>query len=202
MVEAAKRFYTPEEYLALEEKSDHKHEYYNGHIYLIAGAQPPHNRITQNLQGLLYVALRGQSCEGFGSDQRVYIAAHSFFTYPDLSIACNPQYLTINGLGSLTNPVVVIEVLSESTRNYGRPRKFQMYKGLPSLQHYIVIEQDFAWVDSYTRHDPFWYIDTFDALDQNLHITALDISLALADIYERVELAMPPSPTFDDPQRF
>ena len=193
MVQPIKTRYTPEEYLALEAQSDQKHEYYHGQIFVMSGAQPPHNRIVGNLYRHIANKLAGNSCEAFFSDQRIYVQSEGFYTYPDISVALHAEFLRIIGLDSLTNPTVIIEVLFETTKDYDRTRKFQLYKKLASLQNYILIEQDFAYIDCFVRQGQFWYVQTADDIGQNLHIPALDITVPLADIYERIEF--PPTQT-------
>ena len=193
MTQTAKKIYTPEEYLALEAASDQKHEYYRGQIYFMAGAQPPHNVILANLIRHVGNALAGSPCITYPSDQRVYVVANDFYTYPDVSIAYKPTYQKVRGLDSLTNPIVLIEVLSTTTKDYDRTTKFERYKKLPSLQNYILIEQEYAYVQCYIRHDPFWYLQTADSLDQSVHIPTLNIDISLAALYERVELSDPPT---------
>jgi Uma2 family endonuclease len=117
----------------------------------MAGASPEHNRIVFNLTLLLGLKFQGGGCEVWPSDQRMYVEANTLFTYPDLSIVCGEPVFYKDDKMSLTNPAVIIEVLSPSTRDYDRGNKFELYKGLASLREYILVDSRTVSVEQYTR---------------------------------------------------
>lgn len=190
MLPQAKRYYSPEEYLALEEKASAKSEYFRGQIYQISGASLNHNRITVNLTGLLYRALAGKSCEVFSGDMRLLVKANGLYTYPDLMVICGPVDLIAGQVDTVANPVLIIEVLSNSTAEYDRTDKFELYKGLNTLQNYVLVDQHRPYIQSFNRleNEPrLWSLETFNRLDEQLRLPALDLELHLRDIYHRVE---------------
>lgn len=190
MLPQVKHFYTPEEYLALEEKASSKSEYFRGQIYQMTGASLNHNRITINLTGLLYRALSGKSCEVFSSDMRLLVRANGLYTYPDVMVICGAVDLAAGQSDTATNPRLIIEVLSNSTAEYDRTDKFELYKALNSLQNYVLVDQHRPYIQCFYRleNEPrIWAVETFNGLDAQLRLPALDLELGLGEIYSRVE---------------
>src|SRR5947209_5393178 len=118
------------EYLAWEERSGGKHEFYRGEIFAMSGATVRHNRIARNVLTRLAQLLEEQPCEPFGSDQRIRISAVDFSTYPDVSVVCDGPKTDPVDTHAITNPRVIFEVLSESTEKYDLGRKFEFYQEL------------------------------------------------------------------------
>ena len=190
MLPQVNRYYTPEEYLALEEKASTKSEYFRGRIYQMSGASLNHNRITVNLTGLLYRALGGKSCEVFSGDMRLLVKANGLYTYPDIMVICGPIDLIAGQVDTVANPLLIIEVLSNSTADYDRTDKFELYKALNTLQNYVLIDQHRPYIQSFNRleNEPrLWSLETFNGLDKQLRLPALDLELNLGDIYNRAE---------------
>ncbi len=183
--------YTPEEYLALEELADTKSEYYKGQIFAMSGGSINHNRIAVNLLTELGSGLQSTPCEPFNSDLRVYIKAHDLFTYPDVSILCGEPAFYNNRTDSITNPIVLIEVLPPSTKDYDRGQKFEFYRSLSSLQDYVVIHQNQILIEYHHKVGiGRWLLTEFIDLDETLIIQAIDFTIPLRRIYARVsELA-------------
>ena len=113
-------YVSPEQYLEMERASEEKHEYYNGEVFLMSGASPAHNDICYNINRLIASPLHGKGCKLYGSDFRIHIPENSLFTYPDFSIVCGKTKTSEVYTDNLTNPAVIIEILSKSTRNYDR----------------------------------------------------------------------------------
>ena len=132
--------FTAEEYLQFEKTSSEKHEYFKGEIFAMAGAGPRHNLIFSNLFGDLAYKLKGKTCRPFGSDFRVHIPENTLFTYPDISIVCGDIISSNVDQDSVTNPTVIIEILSPSTKDYDRGGKFLLYRDIPTLKEYILID--------------------------------------------------------------
>jgi Uma2 family endonuclease len=181
---------SPAEYLREERLCPTKHEYVDGEIFAMAGASAAHNAITFAASGLLYAALRGSKCRGFGSDLRVATgtARDDIYTYPDLSIVCGePQFLDANR-DTLLNPVVLVEVLSPSTAAYDRGKKFERYRRIPSLQEYVLLEQDRVHAEIFTRQDDnTWVLREFNDPGTTLPLRAIGVELPLSALYEGVD---------------
>ncbi len=189
------RFYTPEEYLARERASETKHEYLNGRIYAMSGVSRNHDRIVVNLIREIGTQLRGRPCEGFSSDMRVKVRATGLRTYPDLSALCGPPQFDKGEGDSLVNPGLLIEVLSRSTAAYDRGEKFDHYQQIPTLQEYVLFEQDRTRAEYRVRTgEPGdrWGLTVVRGLDATLALPVIGCTLALRDVYERVELLPDP----------
>ena len=191
-MQQSRRQYTLDDYFSLQRGIEVKLEYFNGEIYLMAGGSAGHNRISRNVLKLLDAALAGTADEAFGSDMRVSTPS-GLHTYPDASIVCGPRIR--DAAETISNPIVIVEVLSDSTRNYDRGEKFELYRSIPALRHYLLIEQAFHHVEH--RHletDGSWSHETRESLDQIVHISEAGIDLQVARIYEGVEIASVRSP--------
>ncbi len=130
VVPASKRI-SVEEFLILEESSDIKHEYYQGEIFAMAGGTIQHNQIVRNSLTAIDNFLREKNCQVFPSDLKIHIEANSLFTYPDLSIVCGEPRRWNDRNDVITNPLIIIEVLSKKTENYDRGQKFKLYRVSP-----------------------------------------------------------------------
>ena len=181
-------FVTPEQYLEIERRAEFKSEYYSGQMFAMAGASRAHNVITGNVVGELRTLLRKKPCETYPSDMKVLVGASGLYTYPDVSVACGePQFLDHQG-DVLLNPLVIVEVLSDSTEAYDRGAKFALYQRLESLQEYVLVSQDKARVEQYVRQtDGRWLYSRVDGLEGELALDALGGLLSLAEVYLRIE---------------
>lgn len=185
-MQQSRRQYTLDDYLSLQRGIEVKLEYFNGEIYVMAGGSAGHNRISRNVLKLFDAALAGSSCEAFGSDMRVNTPS-GLYTYPDVSIICGPK--VSNAAETISNPIVIVEVLSDSTRNYDRGEKFDLYRSIASLRHYLLIEQNFQHVEH--RHlegDGSWSHEVKDTPTDTINLSGVEIDLAIAEIYEGVEM--------------
>jgi len=190
--EYAGRNFTVEEYLMMEETSTYRHEYYMGEIFAMAGASPGHNRIVFNLTLLLGMKLEGSACDIFPADQRVHIEANTLFTYPDLTIVCGTAAFYQDDHMNLTNPAVIIEVLSPSTMNYDRGDKFKLYREISSLREYILIDSRSLLVEQYCKDwESNWAARKFGKLTDRIMVETVDASLLLEDIYKNVHFPKP-----------
>ena len=183
-----KKYITKEEYLATEEKSLEKHEYYGGEIFTMSGVKIPHTRISMNLLGSLLPHLKRKPCKPFGPDQRVYIEKNGLFTYPDLSIVCGKTETKNNDNRNVTNPSVIIEILSTATKNYDRGDKFKLYRDLPTLNEYILVDSTAIGIENFCiNSDGFWELKEYKNMNDSLFIKTIGFIILLADIYEDVE---------------
>ncbi|GAB4212443.1 MAG: Uma2 family endonuclease [Roseiflexaceae bacterium] len=182
------QFITPEEYLAQERERDYRSEYLDGRVYAQAGGSRRHNLIVASVIAALYAQLRGRTCELFPSDMRVHVPGTRFYAYPDVSIACPPLLFDDQRQDTLLNPVVLIEVLSPSTENFDRGRKFRLYRELESFQEYLLIAQDNLHVEHYVRQpDQQWLFVEYEDRAATVQINSVGCILALSDIYERID---------------
>ncbi len=190
---------SPEEYLALERQAPFRSEYHDGDVFAMTGASFPHNVITANVVGELRQRLKASPCQTVPSDLRVRIAQPNAYVYPDVTVACPPIELEDAQGDTLLNPVVLVEVLSDSTEAYDRGRKFAYYRQLPSLREYLLVSQHEARVDHYLRAgDGTWNLRAVEGLAAVLRLESLGCELPLAEIYAKVELraqAPPPGDT-------
>ena len=181
---------SPEEYLAAERSATFKSEYYQGAVYAMAGASNAHNLVNLNAATALNIALRERDCTVRVSNMRLQVRENGLYTYPDLSVVCGPpQFVPDKYLDTLLNPIVLAEVLSGSTGGYDRVGKFILYKDIPTLRHYLLIESTQPIVRLATWREPrVWAFDTFEGLAAVVPLPALGVELALADSYRKVPL--------------
>lgn len=180
--------YAIEEYLAREVKSEERHEYRDGEIVRVTGATPNHNRIAGNLFALLKFALKRQPYDIFVSDQRLWIPERRIYAYPDVMVVGEPLELQAGRNDTVTNPLLVAEVLSKSTRNYDKGEKFDAYRTLPSLSEYLLVDQYAPQVMHYAKTDTrTWTMREYEGLEVTLALESLAVSLALADLYDKVQ---------------
>ena len=178
-----------EAYLEMENASTEKHEYYKGEVFAMSGPKVPHNEISGNLFASLHARLKGKKCKPYNSDQRIHIESNTLFTYPDISIVCGEIVTLNNDNWNIVNPTVIIEVLSSSTKNYDRGEKFKLYREIPTLKEYILVDSESIHIEVFrlnaTNH---WELEEYDALEDALQIKAIDEAIPLADIYEGVKM--------------
>ena len=183
-----KKPYTPDEYLALEATAAQKSEYHQGVIYAMAGASANHNRIAGGMYALLRSGLRGRNCEAFTSDMRLLVAASGLYTYPDGLVVCGGPHFAPGRDDTITNPVLICEVLSPSTQDYDRGRKFEMVRTIPTLRDYVLPHQDRAFIEYYHKHeDGRWILSELASVDATLVLHSIGLDLALRDIYAGVD---------------
>ncbi len=192
--------YTEDEYLAFEREADERHEYLDGVIYKMAGESPDHGRVSVNLVRIISTHLLGKDCDLFTKDMKVRsgplpksrFSAKGLYSYPDLVVVCGDLKFLDEYQDVLINPVVIIEVLSETTEHFDRVAKFQRYqKHLPSLTDYILVSQLQPLIEHYHRHRrrslELWSYTSVSDLKSRLTITSIKCELRLADVYDRVK---------------
>jgi Uma2 family endonuclease len=181
--------FTVEEYLAMEKESLEKHEFFRGEIFAMAGASARHNVIFSNLFGELAHQLKGKPCRPYGSDMRIHVAENTLFTYPDISIICGEIVTSKMDGNSATMPLALIEILSPSTKNYDHGGKFKLYRDIPTLKEFIVIESELIGIEAFrvNKHG-HWELEEYRSLDQILEVTSVAVKLALSEIYEGTKL--------------
>lgn len=191
MSTAPQSLITPEQYLEIEREADHKSEYFAGEMFAMAGATRAHNLVTLNTASEIRSRLKGRDCEVYSNDMRVKVEATGLYTYPDIVVACGERQFEDDVVDTLLNPVVIIEVLSDSTEAYDRGRKFAHYRKIDSLSEYVLIAQDRCHVERYERQpDHHWLLSEVDNREASIELPSIECRLAVADVYDRV--------TFDD----
>jgi len=189
LVAFGKRIFSISEYLDMEEAAVEKHEYYKGQIFAMSGTKVPHNIISKNLWGSLYIKLKGKICQPYGSDLRIHIEGNTLFTYPDISIICGEIITLHNDNWNILNPTVIVEILSSSTKNYDRGEKFRLYRDIPTLKEYILVDSESIHIEAFRLNEStHWELEEYDALADNLLLRAIQESIMLSEIYEGVSL--------------
>jgi len=179
---------TPGEYLALERSSlDIKHEFFDGDVFAMVGAGINHNRININLAGELRNRFKADNspCEVLSNDMRVKIENN--YTYPDIVIFCGDAQFEDNKFDTLTNPVIIIEILSDSTEAFDRGDKFTYYRAISALKEYILVSQKKYHVEQYIRSDNGkWEYRSYESPDQMLNMESVNCDVLLSEIYLNV----------------
>jgi len=189
MTAQPKRDMTEAEYLDHERASITKSEYYDGHVYAMTGAKEPHNLIAGNVIASLHGQLRRKPCRVYPSDMRVKVVQTGLNTYPDVVVLCGVPQFVDEKHDTITNPIVIIEILSPSTERYDRGMKFRHYRSIETLRDYILIAQDRQHIEHYTRHENGqWLFEETSINEERISIQSIECVLSLEDTYEKVEL--------------
>ena len=188
-----KKKYTTEEYLQMELNASYKSEYYNGEIFpmgeidgdtpeAMAGALPAHNAISSNIIIALGNKLRGKGCKPYGSDQRIFITETGLYTYPDISVFCGMLQYQDNM--TLKNPSLLIEILSKVTEGYNRGSKFEMYRSIPVLIEYLMVDSQRVHVELWRKENSKWVLaaETNDVNDA-IELKSIENVFQIQDFY-------------------
>jgi Uma2 family endonuclease len=190
------QWYSAEEYLAIDRASDSKSEYLAGVIYAMGGASPPHVQITGNVAGELRQRLREQPCIVYSTDLRVRASGDGLYAYPDVVVVCGEPVFIDSELDTLANPLLIIEVLSDSTKNYDRGEKFENYRTNASLREYVLVAQDKVHVEHYAKQDDAtWVLSETNSTDDVLSLSSVKCDLPVSEIYFKVQFRTPKGPT-------
>lgn len=185
----SKQKMTIEQYLEFENASEEKHEYYQGEVFAISGAKVTHNRIVMNALTSIGLFLRGKSCKPYGSDLRIYIESNTLFTYPDISVFCDDVLTRNNDEMNALNPVILIEVLSPSTKDYNRGGKFKLYRDIPTLKEYVLIDSETINVEIFAVNPQgYWELREYKDIHDVIEISHIDMQLSMEDIYSGTKL--------------
>jgi Uma2 family endonuclease len=188
MATVSKPYLTEVEYLARERRAEYTSEYFRGEIFAMAGATREHNLIVLNIASQLRAQLKKRSCEVYPSDMRVRIPS-GLYTYPDVTVVCGEPKFLDERHDTLLNPMVIIEVLSESTEAYDRGKKAEPYRQIDSLRHYVLVSPDRAHIEVFTRNaDQPWQITEASGLRSSIDLPAIECRLSLAEAYEKAAL--------------
>ena len=186
-IKTVKAYYTPEEYLELEEKSEYKNEYRDGEIIPMTGRTTNHNKLALNLATSLNLALNDLDYEIYIGDVKLWIQSYREFTYPDVMvIEVEPIYYSTNTT-IVTNPLLIAEVLSQSTKDYDRGDKFLYYRSIPEFKEYILIDQHKHYVMQYVKnHENQWILTEYETEDAILKLASINLQLSLKQLYKKI----------------
>ena len=182
-------FISTEEYLRREEVAEVRHEYIAGRVYAMAGGTIDYGRIVSNIAGELHSALRGSGCAHFESEVKVWVESWQCFYYPDAMVVCEPNVLDAR-LGMIDNPLVVFEVLYDSTEGIDRGGKFAAYATLRSLRQYVLIDSRRYRAEIYTRTGGAdeWAEGTLEGTEGRIELAFPNKTIALSDVYDGLKL--------------
>lgn len=178
--------WTVQEYLDYEREAEARHELVAGQLYAMAGASERHNQIASALRFLLYGQFVERPCQVFQSDMRVAAAEDAFF-YPDLVVVCGEAHYSDKARDTLLNPAAIIEVLSPSTEDFDRGRKFKLYRGISSLNDYLLVSQKQILIEHYSRQPQgTWVLRDYSQSDSRIDLPSIHCTLSLSAVYQRV----------------
>lgn len=187
------KVYTIDDYLAFEKNSIDKHEFHNGKIIKMPGGTFDHSVIALNFATALKIVLKTLKTKGRvgGSDIKIWLKEYNRFVYPDICLIIGTPSFHTKTKTSITNPTLVVEVLSKSTRDYDKGSKFDLYRSLPSFTEYILIEQDTPEIiNHYQEEKDLWRFQKIEGIDKKLTIKSLNCQIALIDIYEDIDFGV------------
>lgn len=177
---------TAAEYLAMERKAETRSEFFAGEMFAMSGASREHNLISVNLSSSLNEQLKDRPCEVYSTDMRVRVPS-GLYTYPDVVVACGDPRFEDDHVDVLLNPIVLIEVLSESTADYDRGTKFKHYRQIPSLREYVLVDQSSAQIEHFVLgSDGKWELTESAGLDKTLTLDSIGCRVPLAEVYRKV----------------
>ncbi|MBF2055779.1 MAG: Uma2 family endonuclease [Cyanobacterium sp. T60_A2020_053] len=183
-----KQYYTPEEYLILEETSEEKHEYHHGEITLMTGGTTNHNILALTIASFLFTQLHPEKYQVYINDVRLWIEDYHRYTYPDVMVVKGKPVYQGENKTCITNPLLIVEVLSKSTQNYDQGDKFDSYRSIADLQEYILIDQYRYYVKQFAKNSAGkWVLTDYLGKDALLSLESLELSISLENLYQRVE---------------
>ncbi|MDB9304187.1 MULTISPECIES: Uma2 family endonuclease [Cyanophyceae] len=191
VLQTENRYYTPAEYLALEEQAEYKNEYRNGAIIPMTGGTTNHNKIALNFCRKFPLTIAEQDYEIYIGDVKLWIPQYRIYTYPDIMVVKGQPIYQGTGTTTITNPLLIVEVLSNSTKNYDKTDKFKYYRSLAGFQEYIMIDQYSFAVEQFVKQTAGqWLFKEYEGENAVLVMDALDFQIALSEIYHRVNVEL------------
>ncbi len=177
------------EYNLLEEENNLRYEYHDGEVFAMAGGDPKHGAIASNVNRLLGNALLSKDCTVLTSDVKFHISSVNKSLYPDVSVVCGKAKRSEKDIRALMNPILLVEVLSESTSTYDKGEKFRYYSELSSLREYVLIEQDTRTVEVRYRSaaNAIWQLEWATDQEGQILLKSIDFTLSLEEVYRRTE---------------
>ncbi len=189
--DATTRF-TPDEYRAIEETAEERHEYCNGEIIAMSGGSPAHSRIAVDTTTFLNVALRDTNFQTYNGDLRIWIPSFNHGTYPDVLVINGEPEFNGDRTDEILNPLLIVGVLSPSTEAYDRGEKFRKYRSLASFCEYLLVSQTEPYIEHYYNCDrqssDRWQWQVYDRVERAIVLHSLNIELPMAEVYRRISL--------------
>jgi Uma2 family endonuclease len=184
-----RKHWTEAEYLAFEQTSDMKHEYVDGKIVAMTGASWNHNLICVNTSTSLNLQLTNRDCRVTSNDMRLKVVSKLSYRYPDVMVVCGAPQFAGGRTDTITNPILIVEVLSETTALIDRNEKLDEYLQIDSLQEYVLISQDEPKIERYLRQPSGdWLYTQVVGLQHSIDLPSIGCKLALSDVYKKVTL--------------
>lgn len=192
LAQPEKTHYSVAEYFELDNNSEIRYEFYDGEVFAMAGTTKRHNRIVDNVKDLLKNRFRPQGCEVFAESVKLEAIKNFYYPYPDVLLTCDPRDAEEEYI--VAHPSLLVEVLSKSTADYDKDFKLKKYKGIPSLQYYLIVSQYECSVEVYGRTDTdgVWTYQSFEQMAGEIQLPRLGFSLAVADVYQSIAFTAPP----------
>ncbi len=183
--------YTLEEYFELERKSEERYEYWNGEVFCMSGVSPEDAQLEVNFISRLNSRLTEKGCRVFPANIRIKVPSAPPYRYADVSALCGEaQFEEIGGIRAVTNPTLIIEILSSSTEAYDRGQKFTHYKSIPSFSEYLLVAQDHPYITHLVKQsDDSWIYDEYNDLTATVKLSSLNCELPMSEIYENISFA-------------
>jgi Uma2 family endonuclease len=191
VIQTEKKYYTPDEYLILEEKAIDRHEYRDGEIITMTGGTTNHNQIAGNFYKRFPLNIQNQDYYVYINDVRLWVGQYRFYTYPDVMVIKGKPIYEGTGTVNVTNPSIIVEVLSQSTRDYDRTDKFKYYRSLPEFQEYILIDQYRFYIAQYFKQEEGqWIFKDYEGEEAVLKLASVNFEISFSDLYERVDFEL------------
>ncbi len=188
---AEKVYIAPDEYLRLERKAEFKSEYVAGEIIPMSGASTNHNLIKENVSFHISLCIRsnGKGCRSMSSDQRVNVPTNSLYAYPDIVVICGPNQYHDAVHDTLTNPMLIVEVLSPGTAGYDRGDKFALYRHSLTLTEYVLIDAEKVRAEVFRKHEQgYWFLASeADKPGDSIDLASIGLSLVMTSVYAETE---------------
>jgi Uma2 family endonuclease len=185
----AKPYLSPAEYLTFERSSlERRHEYHEGEVFAMTGGSFAHSLLIGNLTAALHARAAERGCFVCPSDMRLKVEGANAYLYPDVTVVCGEPQFDDSARDSLLNPLVIVEVLSDSTESYDRGDKFGLYRAIPSLADYLLVSQKRAQVEHFHRADDDTWTLTVVGPGSALTLPSVGCELAVDDLYRQVPL--------------
>ncbi|MCC3406584.1 MAG: Uma2 family endonuclease [Microcoleus sp. PH2017_10_PVI_O_A] len=187
LVKTKPKFYTPDEYRQLEETAEFRNEYRDGEIVQMTGGTINHSQIIGNIYAFLKATLRGKNARPFMSDLRLWIPRHRRGTYPDVMVVEGELVCTEGRKDEILNPVLIVEVLSKSTKDFDREDKFRFYRSLPKFREYVLVSQQEFLVQQYIKNESNqWLFQEYEGESATVSFASVGVEMLMSDIYELV----------------
>jgi Uma2 family endonuclease len=183
----AQTYVSEAEYLAMERASSTKHELWEGETFAMTGGTLAHAMLSMNIGAMLHLALRERACKVLSADAKLHVPLSRGFVYPDVSVVCGAVQTYEGSNDVLLNPILVVEVLSESTERFDRGDKFAGYRSIASLVDYVLVAQEARRVEVYTRQpDASWLLRVYDDEQPSVVLPSVALHLPLPELYRGV----------------